>query len=273
MRHQSRLNRRVVSGAKGALLLVGTVLCWGCATSGHGEPVYSAPADAIDAFAIGAARPPSVKTLYRLGKLLAAQGRMVESSASFRACIARYPRFMPAYCQLAGLSVRHRQFDTAIETLQRGLNVAPDDPVLRNDLGMCLLLRGQPEAALNEFAKAAAIVPNDPRYRANVALATGVLGRYDEAFKLYCELLGNGGAHFNLGVICQARGDVERAALEFAKANSAGTTAGEKAGDELRLVRERPQDQDPGASDVPDPLKDGTGEIFSEIRTRTGAGL
>lgn len=254
VRHQTRLNRWVVSGGRGALLLVGTVLCWGCATSGHGEPVYSVPADANDAFAIGADRPPTANTLYRLGKLLAAQGRMEESSASLRACIQRHPGFMPAYCLLAELSVRHRQFDTAIETLQRGLNVAPDDPVLRNDLGMCLLLRGQPEAALDEFAKAAAISPNDGRYRANVALATGMLGRYDEAFKLYCELLGNGGAHFNLGVICQARGDVERAALEFGKASSAGATADENAGDELRLVREKPQDQDPGAPDVPDPL-------------------
>ncbi len=260
MRHQTKLNRWVVSGGRGALLLVGTVLCWGCATSGHGEPVYSAPADANDAFAIGADLPPSAKTLYRLGKLLAAQGRMADSIASLRACIERHPEFMPAYCLLAELSVRHRQFETAIEILQRGLKFAPDDPVLRNDLGMCLLLRGQPEAALDEFSQAAALVPNDPHYRANVALATGMVGRYGEAFTLYCELLGNRSAHFNLGVICQARGDVKRAALEFRKANSPGATADEKAGDELRLIHEKPQDQDPGAPD-------------SEIPTRSGAGL
>ncbi len=259
MRHQTRLNRWVVSGGRGALLLVGTVLCWGCATSGHGEPVYSVPADAHDAFAIGADRPPTAKTLYRLGNLLAAQGRMAKSGASFRACIARYPRFMPAYCKLAALSVRHRQFDTAIETLQRGLNVAPDDSVLRNDLGMCLLLNGQSEAALDQFAKAAAIAPNNPLYRANVALATGMVGRFDEAFKLYCELLGNRGARFNLRVIRKARGNIERDSLQFGKANSYGATADEKAGDELRLARENPQDQDPGASDIEIPTRSGAG--------------
>ena len=55
-------------------------------------------------------------------------------------------------------------------------------------------------------------------YRGNVAMAVGMQGRYDEALTLYKQVLTPADAHYNLGVLCEARGDVTRAFDEYARA-------------------------------------------------------
>ena len=79
--------------------------------------------------------------------------------------------------------------------------------------------------ALEFFTKAAAADPDNARYRANMAMSVGMLGRYDEALTLYMQILSPADAHFNLGVICEARDDLDRAFEEYGKAKK---SAGQK---------------------------------------------
>ena len=204
--------------SSGPLAVLGLVLLAGGCES---TPTYSSQLEQDAAFARGRDEPPSAKTLYRLARVLSVQGRWAESSASLVACIERYPEFMPAYCDLAALHVTHRQYDEAAAILRRATEVAADDPVVRNDLGMAMLLAGRYEEALADFGAAAMASPSDMRFRANYALALGMLGRYEESLEVYCELLDPHEAHYNLAVICQARGDEARAQAEFQLAKTA----------------------------------------------------
>lgn len=207
---------RCCSGS-GPLAVLGLVLLAGGCES---TPTYSSQLEQDAAFARGRDEPPSAKTLYRLARVLSVQGRWAESSASLVACIERYPEFMPAYCDLAALHVTHRQYDEAAAILQRATEVVGDDAVVRNDLGMAMLLACRYEEALAGFEAAVKASPHDMRFRANVALALGMLGRYEESLEVYCELLDPREAHYNLAVICQARGDEARAQTEFQIARS-----------------------------------------------------
>ncbi len=161
-------------------------------------------------------RPPTPHTLYSLSKILAAQGKDGQCRQVLARSIQDYPRFLPAYCDLAELHLRNNQVDEARAVLKAGLKVAPDDPVLLNDLGMCSLLSGDYEEALGHFTAAAGVADNDRKYRANMAVALGMMGRDDEALALYRQFLSEEDAQHNLHTIIGARGGGEMISADVA---------------------------------------------------------
>jgi tetratricopeptide (TPR) repeat protein len=62
------------------------------------------------------------------------------------------------------------------------------------------------------FMRAAEAAPENARYRANMATALGLLGRYEEALALFEQVVPPADAHRNLAVLCEARNDMSRAA-------------------------------------------------------------
>jgi tetratricopeptide (TPR) repeat protein len=191
-------------------------LASGCAT---GRPERAGAADISgDLFEKGAGRPPSAETLYTMARILEAQGKDAVQEFLLGRIIEEHPRFLPAYSSLARLRMRQERIREAAGVLQTGLRQAPDDPVLINDLGMCRLLEESYDEALGHFTRAAALDPDESRYRANMAVALGMMGRYDECLSLYAQVVPPWDAHHNLAVLCEARSDRRRAAEEHRRA-------------------------------------------------------
>ena len=120
-----------------------------------------------DEWAQGADREPDAATLHSMARLYASQGRDADAEIALRNLVTTEPDFTPAYEELARLYVRRDQLDGAIVALQVGLERAPDDPVLLNDLGVCHLLAKDPRSAAQVFTRAAAMAPDDARPRGN----------------------------------------------------------------------------------------------------------
>jgi Flp pilus assembly protein TadD len=194
------------------LLMVPLLLAAGC-----GSPADRYPGDpADDQFEQAADRPPTANTLYSLARLLAAQGRDADCETVLKKVITEQPDYLPAYCDLAELRMRAGRTDDAIQVLTAGIHVAPKDPCILNNLGVCWMVKNNFGQALEMFTRAAAAAPANARYRANMALSLGMLGRYDESLALYEQVVPPHEAHYNLAVLCRARGDEERAKGEFA---------------------------------------------------------
>lgn len=147
-------------------------------------------------------RPPTPKTLYVLSDILAAQGRDRESEALLKRVLEEAPDYFLAYNNLAELQMRNRRIPEAIQTLSAGLAVNPGDPVLLNNLGMCWLIRKDYTRALENFTKAAGIIPENTRYRSNMATALVLLGRKQEALSLYEQILPKEEALENIRILC-----------------------------------------------------------------------
>ena len=165
-------------------------------------------------------RPPSAQTLHSMAKIMISRKRDNEAEAVLVKLVDVHPDYLPAYTDLADLYLRNNRPDSAAEVLKAGSRVAPKDAVMLNNFGMCRLMEGRYEDALECFTAAAGGYPVDARARGNMGVALGMLGRYDEALSIYTQLVGPAAAHYNLGVICEARKDTERAQQEFAQANS-----------------------------------------------------
>ncbi len=227
MRRCMTIHRRLAASVLSTPMLLAALLVGGCSGSERQSRIsYSSGAVPSSSFQDAAGRPPTAKTLYRMAKILVAQGKLVHSEAVLRTTIKRYPGFMPAHCELAGVLVAQRKVTAAAHTLQHALQINPNDPVLLNDLGMCWMLIGAYEDALAAFSEAADAAPQDARYKANMALVTGLLGRYEQALALYQQVLRPSRAHHNLAVICEARHDYQRAAEENAIADSFAKSKG-----------------------------------------------
>lgn len=148
--------------------------------------------------------PPSAKTLYSMAEILAAQGKDRECEFVLRRCLQDHPRFTPAYNRLAELEMRQGRIHEAVDTLSAALQIRPRDPVLHNNLGMCLLLRKEYVSALEHFTAAAGLVPENEKYRANMATALGLLGRQEESLALLQQVLPGDMAQRNAEVLRKA---------------------------------------------------------------------
>jgi Flp pilus assembly protein TadD len=149
--------------------------------------------------------PPTSKTLYSMAEILAVQGRDSESEFILKQCIAEYPDFTPAYNALAELQMRQGRINQAINTLNRGMEVGPRDPIIMNNLGMCYLIREDYPKALDLFTQAAGILPEKTRYRANMAVVLSFMRRDEEALALYMQILPENSAEKNLQIIKESR--------------------------------------------------------------------
>jgi Flp pilus assembly protein TadD len=149
-------------------------------------------------------QPPSAKTLYSMADILATQGKDTDCEFVLRRCITQYPDFTPAYNSLAELQMRQGRVHEAVAILSKALETRPKDPVLLNNLGMCYLVRKEYDKALDYFTRAAGVVPESEKYRANMATALGLLGRHEEALALLEQVLPKDKARHNAEVLRSA---------------------------------------------------------------------
>jgi tetratricopeptide (TPR) repeat protein len=191
-----------------ALILVAA----GCNTTHHSSRHGLFGRQGDDDFERAAGRSPTPTTLYATARLMAAQGQDDQAEALLERINAEHPTYLPAYCDRAEAQLRQRRYDDAMATLRQGLEIAPRDPVLLNNLGMVLLLKGQTQEALEQFALACEAAPRDARYLANKAMANALLGHYREAMELYELIMPRKDALHNLAVLSTIRGDAEAAA-------------------------------------------------------------
>jgi Flp pilus assembly protein TadD len=176
---------------------------------------------AVDDFDVGGDRPPTVRTMHAMARVLANQGRDGQCELVLHKLVDDHPDFAPAYVELAELYMRNGHAGEAVHVLEVAVDLMPDDPVLQNDLGMALFMRGENQRALIHFSTASALDPSDARPQANVASALGMLGRYEEALDAYLRILPAADAHHNVAVLAEARGDSERALEAYRAATEA----------------------------------------------------
>jgi len=184
------------------VVFVGLFFFQGCTSSVRSESVDTLATQKDDAdFASGANRPPTAKTLFATADILVMQGKDTEAGVILRRLIKEYPLFMPAYNSLAELEMRQHRIKEAIQTISSGLLVNHRDPVLLNNLGMCWIVSHDYKKALEMFTQAAGVMPENARYRANMAMTLGLTGRYEESLSLFAQILPEEQVEHNLEVL------------------------------------------------------------------------
>ncbi|HEV7488464.1 MAG TPA: tetratricopeptide repeat protein [Thermoanaerobaculia bacterium] len=107
-------------------------------------------------------------------------GTVMQQLATLKAAVAKNPNDAEALVQLGDMYMQAAKFPQAAEYLERALAVH-DDAAVRMDLGICYKESNQPEKALAEFQRSAAMAPDQWQPLFNEAIALVELRRMDEA--------------------------------------------------------------------------------------------
>jgi predicted CXXCH cytochrome family protein len=116
-----------------------------------------------------------------LGIVAAERGDAVEAAAEYRAALARDPRFVPAYVNLADLHRAAGRDADAAAVIVEGLAAAPDDPSLLHALGLQRVREQRQAEALPLLKRAAEAQPANVRFAYVYGVALHSAGRTDEA--------------------------------------------------------------------------------------------
>ena len=143
---------------------------------------------------------PTAKTLYVMANILASQGKEQNCEVVMKRIIREYPDFFPVYNSLAELQLRQSRKKEAIKTMHAGLRINPEDTILLNNIGMCWLICTEYENALEMFTEAAGIMPENMKYRANMAVTLSLMGHYEESSSLFRQILPQKDADYNVSL-------------------------------------------------------------------------
>ncbi|EXI79749.1 MAG: cellulose synthase subunit BcsC [Candidatus Accumulibacter appositus] len=119
-----------------------------------------------------------------LGNLRLRQGRVDEAVAAFQRAIMLDRQFVGAYVNLADAWRQQGRDPVAEKVLREGLAELPRNADLHHALGLLLTRKGESVMALQEFAEAARLAPDNARYVYVQAIAVHSAGQRSEALAL-----------------------------------------------------------------------------------------
>ena len=126
------------------------------------------------------AHPEDTDTLLTLGDFYTGMEREQEAIDAYRGVLEAEPDSVRGLNNLAWL-LRERAPDEAAELAERAVELQPDNPAVRDTLGMVRLASGEPEAALEHLRRAVEGAPDTPILRYHLARALVEAGQQDDA--------------------------------------------------------------------------------------------
>lgn len=219
-RNRTFRRRSDARGRGGMIILAGSaLLLGGCAV----------PPRSGDSFAGGGDREPTPRTLHMMSRVLIDQSQPDRAEYVLRNLIKQYAGYSPAYVELARLLASTGRGDEAAGVLERGLDHAPEDPVLLNNLGVMRLRTRETDAAAAAFERAVDAAPGEGRYLANLALARGLQGEAQESLALFLRVVPEAEAHWNAANALERAGERDDALAFYAKAHELDPSLGASA--------------------------------------------
>ena len=151
-----------------------------------------------------------------LGLVRAAQGRVDEAIAHYRAALRIRPDYEGAHVNLGNLQAARGRMDDAIAHYGEALRIKPDLEIAHNNLGVVLARLGRADDAIAHYTEALRVRPAFVDAHRNKGIALVGQGRLDEASREFLEVLriapGDADAHYRVGLVFAAQGRVEPAA-------------------------------------------------------------
>jgi len=122
---------------------------------------------------------------YVVGVLLREDKQPALARGAFEQAVQLNPRDIRARRELVKLMTAFGEFDAAAEQLRAGLVLDPKNVEMFSTLGTILLQQGRAREAIEQFARAIAVKPDDPFARLMLADAHCAAGEYAEGMTQY----------------------------------------------------------------------------------------
>lgn len=141
------------------------------------------------------------ETHFAAARLFEQQGNLSKAIMQYRKAIAVNHRYVAAYHRLGLVLSRAQRHSEAVASLERAVELAPNNAVLWNDFGFELMYRKHWDRAEAAFRKAINRDPTLARAHINLGLALSKQSRFDQALASFRAVLPEADAYYNLGLM------------------------------------------------------------------------
>jgi tetratricopeptide (TPR) repeat protein len=124
-----------------------------------------------------------------LARQLLSQGRVAEAERACEQVLEHTPNAVEALNVCAVASLREHRYDRAVELLERAVEVAPDDPVSQHNLGRAYEAAGRVHDAIDALVRAVRLRPVYHVARIRLAALLEARGERDRAVLQYARAL------------------------------------------------------------------------------------
>ena len=128
-----------------------------------------------------AAEPGNADVVITYSRLAVAAGRTEDAEKALSAAEAGGLKDWRILSAKGAVQAETGDLVGARSTLQKGLELSPEQPQLLNNLAFVYTLEGNPKMAEDLLRRASAAPGAKPRTRQNLALVLGLQGKYDES--------------------------------------------------------------------------------------------
>ncbi|MBN1347211.1 MAG: tetratricopeptide repeat protein [Phycisphaerae bacterium] len=163
---------------------------------------------------------PSIlpETYLAAGRLAEGRNDLILAVSMYRKAAALNQDSVDARNRLGLVLTRLGHLKLATESLAAAVEIAPDQPYLRNNLAYSYIMQRRWKEAETELNVALELQPEFARARVNLGLVLARTGRYDDALKQFLLVLPASSAHYNLGLMYEMNRRYELASAAFSQA-------------------------------------------------------
>ncbi len=147
------------------------------------------------------------KVHYSLGQVYEKKQALRQAEEAYENALRADPQFVPALLALARVYQQTGRPDAALELYEQLIELAPNNPSVWNDMGLCYQNLGDLVQAEQCLRKAIALDPMRDLYRNNLAYVLASMGYYDQAWEEFRRAVGPVLAHYNLALVARELGD------------------------------------------------------------------
>ena len=205
-------------------ILVTVLMLAGCGGSKESQfkPLSRGESDSMSAqrsrFDSAEDAPFTAQTHFAAGQLAESQGASAMALDRYAAALKQDSKHLPSLYRTGVLYTQLRQYPQAIETWQKYIAMSGNEATGYSNLGFCYDQAGQTAEAEAAYREGLAKDASNQACHVNYGLLLAKLGRTDDAVAQLKVVLPESQAWYNVGSVCEQRGDRAGAKTAYRKA-------------------------------------------------------
>ena len=174
--------------------------------------------EASDPISLSTKPTPSPELYLSIAQIAEESGRFDEAQRRYEEALALAPERLDTLLRHARFKDRRGRLSEATGIYQQAARLHPTEPSVFNDLGLCFARRNMLPQSLSSLDRAIQLRPEERLYRNNMATILVEIGNVDAAYDHLKAVHTEAVAFYNLGFLMQKKGDSRGAAVLFSKA-------------------------------------------------------
>jgi Flp pilus assembly protein TadD len=162
--------------------------------------------------------PITADTHFAAGQLAESQDQLDRAADQYRKALGKDAKHRKTLFRLGVVYTKRKQFDAAVATWLKYIELTGGDPTALANLGFCYELAGRGDEAETAYLRGIRKDPKNGPCRVNYGLMLARRGRFNEATLQLQSVLSPAEVHYNLASVYEWMGRKEQARVEYRKA-------------------------------------------------------